>query len=787
VVSADRRRGPRQSPVARPKLAGKYQTVRELGRGGMGVVYQAIDVSGDRFVAIKMLSSALSGDLVALLRFKREARTASSLSHPNICAVYDFGESRGRPFIVMELLEGQTLKERLAQGSCDPLLVLDVAMQVAEGLGAAHTKFIVHRDIKPANIFLVKGGAVKILDFGIAKHFVRLETDSAPTVTKEGNTPGTVDYMSPEQLLGQRIDQRSDLFSLGVSLYEVLTSRTPFYGRTKLATMAAILHRSPAPLPAILHRDEWSHILARLLQKNPDDRYPNAAALVDDLALLKQVVIGRRVSWPIPRQAAVASPVPSVAIVPFEVVTDTVVSDKAISDDATSDEPESDERRRKLKYFSHGLMDELIAGLTRVAGLRVLPRTLALRSRPQRRNLSRVGRRFHADYVLAGEVSAKGERLAVNVAWYSSEDDKTLWSRNYELQVEDLFHLRDKIVAAIMDALQLTAADTAPATHVAGLNREAFHLCLKGRFYWSKRYEGGLRTAGQCFQQALAADPSSALAHAGLADTYSFLGFYCIVKPKRAFEIAAVSVAKALHLDPRLAEVHTSLGLLRLGHHWDWHGAAQAFRRAIELDSAHALSRIYLSWTHVLLGDTADAEAQAEAAQDIDPLSPNLNAGAAYTFYLSHSYERAIRECEKALEVDKQFLVALYVMGMCKAKLNMYEDAIKHLEVAAELSEGMPFYLGLLGKLYADTKQHDKVTAILARLDEKDKGTEVYVPPHCYVYIYAGLGDLDKAFAWQDRAFVDGASPFNYFSPIIDNLHGDPRFKEDIRKWGLEI
>ena len=319
MVSADRRRGPRQSPVARSKLAGKYQTVRELGRGGMGVVYQAVDVSGDRFVALKMLSSALSGDLVALLRFKREARTASSLSHPNICAVYDFGESRGRPFIVMELLEGQTLKERLAQGSCDPLLVLDVAMQVAEGLGAAHTKFIVHRDIKPANIFLVNGGAVKILDFGIAKHFVRLETDSAPTVTKEGNTPGTVDYMSPEQLLGQRIDQRSDLFSLGVSLYEVLTSRTPFYGRTKLATMAAILHRSPAPLPAILHRDEWSHILARLLQKNADDRYPNAAALVDDLALLKQVVIGRRVSWPSPRQPAAALPVPSVAIVPFEV------------------------------------------------------------------------------------------------------------------------------------------------------------------------------------------------------------------------------------------------------------------------------------------------------------------------------------------------------------------------------------------------------------------------------------------------------------------------------------
>ena len=226
----------------------------------MGVVYQAVDVSGDRFVALKMLSSALSGDLVALLRFKREARTASSLSHPNICAVYDFGESRGRPFIVMELLEGQTLKERLAQGSCDPLLVLDVAMQVAEGLGAAHTKFIVHRDIKPANIFLVNGGAVKILDFGIAKHFVRLETDSAPTVTKEGNTPGTVDYMSPEQLLGQRIDQRSDLFSLGVSLYEVLTSRTPVLRQDQArddggdpASQPGAVARDPAPRRVVTH------------------------------------------------------------------------------------------------------------------------------------------------------------------------------------------------------------------------------------------------------------------------------------------------------------------------------------------------------------------------------------------------------------------------------------------------------------------------------------------------------------------------------------------------------
>ena len=768
---ADRGRGSPDplSAVARTKLAGKYQLVRELGRGGMGVVYQAVDAGG-RVVALKVLSSALADDLVALLRFKREARTASSLSHPNICSVHDFGESRGRPFIVMELLEGMTLKDWLAQGSCDPLLVLDIVTQVAEGLGAAHTKFIVHRDVKPANIFLVTGGAVKVLDFGIAKHFVHFEADSTLTVTTPGHTPGTVDYMSPEQLLGQRIDQRSDLFALGVSLYEVLTGRTPFKARTKLATMANILQRSAPPLPAMLHREEWTQVLQRLLQKKPDDRYPDAAALLQDLSLLKQLIIGRRVAWPAPRPFAGPHVVPSVALVPFDVV---------------SNEDESDERKREVKYFSHGLMDELIAALTRVDGLRVPPRTLALKSRPQPRNLARLGRRFHADFVLTGEVKAKGDRLAVTVTWFGVEENAVLWGKRYEIAVEDLFRLRDKIVAAVMDALKLTVADTTAATAKAALNRRAFHLCLKGRFFWSKRYEGGLLTARQCFEEALREDPSSALAHAGLADTYSFLGFYCLVRPRDAFTVARTSVDKALQLDPRLAAVHASQGLLRLGIEWDWQGAAQAFRQAVELDSAHALARIYLSWVHVLLGEIAEAEEQAERAQDIDPLSPALNAGAAYTFYMARSYERAIRECEKALEVDKEFLVALYVMGMCKAQLNMYDDAIRHLEQAVELSQGMPFYLGLLGKCYADTKQHDKVQDILQRLDSL--ATKLYVPPHCYVYIYAGLGDFEKAFAWQDRAFEDGASPFNYFSPVIECLHGDPRFKEDLRAWGLEV
>lgn len=318
-----------------------------------------------------------------------------------------------------------------------------------------------------------------------------------------------------------------------------------------------------------------------------------------------------------------------------------------------------------------------------------------------------------------------------------------------------------------------------------GQSRRAFHLCLKGRFFWSKRYEGGLKTARECFEEALRIDPNLALAHAGLADTYSFLGFYCLVRPRDAFAIAKTSVERALTLDEGLAEAHTSLGLLKLGGDWDWHAAVRAFKRAIELDPSHAPARIYLSWTLVLLGRFEEAHEEAERAQDIDPLSPQLNAGAAYTFFLSRAYERGIRECEKALEVDKEFLIALYVMGMCKAKLELYDEAAADLERTVELSRGMPFYLGLLGKVYADMGRRDKVLDVTRQLGEQSR--KVYVPPHCHVYIHAGLGDFDTAFEWQDQAFLDGASPFNYFSPIIECLHQDPRFKADLRAWGLEV
>lgn len=759
------------------KLAGRYRILNELGRGGMGVVYQGDDLQQQRPVAVKMLSSRVGDDLVAILRFKREARTASSLSHPAICRIFDIGDYRGRPFIVMELLEGETVKRWLSRGQCEPARVLDVAVQVTEGLQAAHANFIVHRDIKPANVFMTADGAVKILDFGLAKHFARLDSTSSVTVTDAEHTPGTVDYMSPEQLLGKRLDQRTDLYSLGVLLYEVLAGQRPFQGSSTAETIAAILDHHPAPLPAMPYHVEWWQVIHRLLAKDPAHRYEDASALLRDLGLLKQIVQGRAVSLPSHASIDAASRRPSLAVIPFDV--------HARGDD--------DQASHDAEYFAHGLVDELMTALPRLGGLQLVPRTLATRAQGRRESVSRVARRVHADRVITGIVKATGERLSIAVTLYDAGEHAARWTRRYRGAAEDLFQLRDQIVRDVAAEFRIetdgrrdgaqTGETPAPRPEIQ--NRRAFHLCLKGRFFWSKRYEGGLKTARQCFEEAIRLDPTLALAHAGLADTYSFLGFYCLVRPRDAFAIAKASVEQALALDDRLAEAHTSLGLLKLGGDWDWAGAVEAFQRAIALDPTHAVARIYLSWVYVLMGRFEDAHAEAERAQDIDPLLPMLNAGAAYTFFLSRSYGRAIRECEKALEIDKEFLIALYVMGMCKAQLGLFDEAIADLERAADLSGGMPFYLGLLGKVYGDTRRVDKVLEIVSRLEELSH--KVYVPPHCHVYIHAGLGDADTAFDWQDQAFLDGASPFNYFSPVIERLHQDKRFKEDLRAWGLDV
>jgi tetratricopeptide (TPR) repeat protein len=755
-----------EEPGTGGQLPARYRIVRELGHGGMGVVYEAVDLVESRPVAVKTLMTRHDRDPIAALRFNREGRTASSLSHPNICQVFTTGTHGGRPFIVMELVAGETIRTRLARGGCDGRFVLDVARQVARGLQAAHGKYIIHRDIKPANIMVTPSGLIKILDFGLAKHFVGVESPTAITVTGGGALIGTVDYMSPEQLLGRRLDQRTDFFSLGVLLYEILTGHKPFKSTSAMEAMASILHDAPAPLPTMPCVAEWTRLLDRLLAKDADARYASAEALLADLDSLEQVLAGQTVTWP-----AVAAPRsvprrPLMAVMPL-----TIAAGGSV------------EERRDLEYFCHGLDEELRTGLMLIDALQVVPPTLV--GRAGHATPGRTGRHLHADHVLFGTVQPRGERVAVMVSLHDVRADAVVWSKRYERAPEDLLGLRDAIVSDVGAELHLGQTRSRPSLRLDPRSRHAFQLCLKGRFYWSKRYEGGLQTARQCFEEALRLDPTLAAAHAGMADTHAFLGFYCLVRPRTAFELARASAERALELAPDMAEAHTSIGLVRLGGEWDFDGARRAFERATELDPTYGPNRVYLSWVLVLLGRRDEAHAEAERAQDIDPLAPVLNAGAAYTFFLSRAYERAIRECERALEIDREFLLALYVMAMSKAQLGLLDEAIAEMQHVVAITNGMPFYCALLGKFLGDAGRTDEARAMIARVEAQTAAQ--YVPPHCWVYIYAGLKDFDRAFEWQDRAFEDGASPFNYLAPVLECLHGDPRFADDLRQWGLQV
>jgi eukaryotic-like serine/threonine-protein kinase len=755
----------------------------------MGVVYRAFDRHQRREVAIKTLAPLPGHELVAYLRFNREARTASALRHPNVCQVFEVRYFEGVPYIVMELLHGETIRDLLMRGPCSGERALDLVRQVATGLAVVHEHDVIHRDIKPANVFVTTEGVVKLLDFGLAKHWAAADalTDESVTITQTGVTPGTVNYMSPEQLLGLRLDPHTDLFSLGVVLFELLTGRRPFSGATATASIAATLHKRRPPLPRIPRAAEWGDILDGLLAKDPGERYPHARALIEDLDLLERVMRGHD-RWPSRSPALETAPRLSLAILPF----------KAVRQRRDSSGYSGD-----VESFCHGLLEAALSGLARVPGLRVVAKTLTSTVSRRGKGLSRIGRELNADRLLMGTVELRAGRYLVTTTLFDVALEQVVQTDTYDVQPEELFSLRNRMVTRIATALSLATTGSAVTPVAKARDRDAFRLCLKGLVFWSRRYEDGLTKAAQCFREAIALEPDLALAHAGLADTYSFLGFYSLIRPRDAFDKAREHALQALLLEPSLAQAHISLGIVRLGADWDWDGAIDAFQRALSLDKTQALAHVYLSWTYVLQGHMQEAHAAAGRAQDCDPTSPLLNAAAGYTFFLSRSFEKAIAECEKALEIDENFLVARYVMALCKGEQasrqrtlgarseakRLYAEAIRELEFVAERSGGeMVFYLALLGKMYADSGEKRlrvKAIKMLERFDELRASR--YVGPHAWVYVYAGLGELDLAFAWQEKARHDGASPFNYLSPQLGCLHDDPRFLRNLRAWNAEL
>ena len=761
LAAAHRDAAEAAEPTEAPELTlppgsmwGPLRLQREIGRGRFGAVYVAWDPALEREVALKLFSAR--GDVAAVIQ---EGRMIARVRHPNIVAVHGVDRFDGVVGLWMELVDGLTVKQVLsAKGMMGSREAALIGIDLSRALAAVHRAGLLHRDIKTQNVMREAGGRIVLMDFGAGE--IRAENPSA--TRRLTGTPG---YLAPELFAGETATIATDIYSLGVFLYNVLTMRYPVEGQSfeelELAharhAMIPIADRRP-DLPGAITR-----VVERALSDDPARRYRSAGAMQQDLMAALHEEIGADAAAPRASVGSKRSSPPSIAVLPFE----------NLGPD------------RDIEYFCSGLAEELLTGLGKVEGLRVASRTSSLAGRPaDNTDIRSICQRLGVDTVLEGTVRKAGDRLRITAQLVSALDGCHLWSEGYDRRMSDVFDVQDEIAQSVVDRLKLRLNELTPQPLIKRYtdNPRAYHLYLRGRFFWARRYQGGLGIALQEFAKAIEEDAGYALAHAGLADANAFLGFYLLRHPRRAFAEARAAAERALAIDADLPEAHTSLALVKLGDDWDWPGAEQAFRRSIDLDPTQALPRIYLSWLMVLEGDIAGGIAEARKAQETEPLSPLVNSGIGHAFFLARRYDEAVAECLKAFEVDPSSIVATYVMGACRAQQSRLPEAIELMERAVAMSDRAPFYLALLGNLHARAGARDKALAILDELNQM--ASQRYVPPHSQAFIYAGLGDLDRAFEWQAKAFADGASPFTYLSPVIENMHADPRHLAEMRRMG---
>jgi len=751
-------------------VLGPYAIRELLGSGGMGEVYRARDTRLKREVAVKVLPEQLADDPDVLARFEREAQSVAALSHPNILAIHDFGRENGVSFAVMELLEGETLRERMARAQLGSAKALDIARQIVRGLMAAHEKGIVHRDLKPENVFLTTDGLVKILDFGLAKQDpVSYSNDSetaAQTLghSQPGTVMGTLSYMSPEQVRGRLVDQRSDIFSFGTLLYEMLSGRSPFRGESSADVVTAILLEDP---PACTSTERSSspavdRVVGRCLEKDAHNRFQTASDLLFALENVDEKVSGVSSSSRSAAESFSETPIRSVAVLPF-----------------TNMSPDPDQ-----EYFCEGMAEELINALGTIEGFRVAARSSAFRFTGKALDIREVGEALNVRSVLEGSVRTSGSRVRVTVQLVDVENGYQIWSERYDRDMADIFALQDEISESIVGALQVKLG-----THVReDLNRptasvEAYHLYLKGQHNWYKRETGSLQKAADFFEQAVAVDPDYALAHAGLVISYCSLAFYGM-KPAAARERASAAAQRAAELAPGVAEVRAALGLYAAWLVYDWETAERELKAAVDANPSYALAHIWYGMTLATLSRHDEAMALATRAREVDPLSPYANTALGLAHVQAGLRTEALPALEEAINIDADFLYSLWVLGATYGALGRHGEAVAVLEKAVTLSDRGAYYLSWLGWAYGVAGRRPEAEHILDELAAGFSNEDVQ--PFLLMQVCSGLGDLDSAFEWLDKSVAQGdpAAGFIGFPPM-DSLREDPRFAGICRRLGI--
>jgi serine/threonine protein kinase/Tfp pilus assembly protein PilF len=738
-------------------ILGNYKVESLLGRGGMGVVYKAHQISLDRPVALKILPPTLSSDSSFVKRFKREARAVAKLSHSNIIQIFDITEGQNLHFFSMEYVEGRTLDKVLEEkDKLEPSEAVNIISQAALALEHAHKNDIIHRDIKPSNIILDRRGNVKVMDFGLARI-----ADDRSRLTQSGTLMGTLDYMSPEQCRGEELDERTDIYSLGVLLYEMLTGKTPFEAPNEAALIHKIINEKPCEVRSIESGVpiDLSDIVSRAMLKNKDDRYSDISEFLDDVRSFTKLTPAVSVEE--------AKSTPSIAVLPFVNM---------------SADPEQE-------YFCDGLSEELINALTQIRDLKVIARTSAFSFRGKEVDVRDIGKKLDVSNVLEGSVRKAGKKLRITAQLVDTESGHHLWSERYDRELEDVFAIQDEITKAIVDKLKprLLDREKARVRKRQTVNLEAYNIYLEGRYFWNKMNEDALKKAIECFEIAIAKDPNYALAYAGLADAQIGLTYYSTIHPKKLFPKAKKAAMKALAIDNSLAEAHTPLAVIKTNFDWDWEGAEKEYKRAIELNPGYAVAHMWYANYLNSLSRFDEAVKEIELALELDPVSPYINRQAGGIYAYIGKYGRAIEVTRKTLELDPKFHRAHLQLGVIYFLKSMYKEARAEFERELEISRPItPYVESHIGSAYALMGEQSKTEDILKSLLEQSRKT--YVAPSTVAFLYLALGDFDKGFEWLNKAYEEHdiwLGGIRLGAPFL-NIETDPRYTAILRKINLE-